>query len=159
MMAAPRNPVEVRRALTQTEAVALAHVEASIKAGKPVTQLSVQEAIGSRNSTGSTGTQVLRRLERAGYIRRDSRNRAVKVCLVDTGECTPEPRDKSKWYDRLERVASPPAHAIRARQPTLMQWAEAFAKGINMPLTELLERACVCGLDMIREEQSRGEAA
>jgi hypothetical protein len=142
MMAAPRTATEVRiqarRALVGLEIAAYAHCVAAAERGDAVTQNSINEAIGSYNSTGSTATGVLNRLVDAGYITKTSSQRGVEVCIVASGLCSARPRCQTPhWREIFERCVDStptlPKHKI-ATVPNLMAYLNTMMREENLTL-------------------------
>jgi DNA-binding MarR family transcriptional regulator len=118
--------------LTTIEKFALEHCENQARAGQPVTQASITDAIGSSNVAGSTAAGVLNRLDAKGYIERRAFQRGVQVCIVATGQCTaPPPCTVPHWRTISDNAPVPAIQHLRSRDMSLAQWIETTARSLG----------------------------
>ena len=146
------------RQLSGVEQSALRLLAQRAAEAQPVTQLDISLAIGSQNSTGSTASGVLNRLEAKGYIERNFYQRGVQVCIVETGECTAPPAcQAAHWRKREQGVQSPTIAAVRERHPSLARVIEIEAQAARQPLHTFLMDLVYNGLELYLD--SKGIAA
>ncbi len=158
----PQNPFDIAREIAR-DSIPLTAVEQSAfdlcrqraSQAQCITQLDISLAIGSHNSTGSTASGVLNRLEAKGHITRTFYQRGVQVCIVETGECTlAPPCTSAHWRKRPQGIQTPPIAAVRQRNPPLSEIIESEARKGNVPIHEFLMDLVYNGLELYLDSKA-----
>lgn len=147
--------LSARPGLSAVEQAALECVENMASEGVVATQAAISAVIGS--SAEVTATSVVNRLVAKGYLERvggKPLQKALWLMVVDTGQSTAEPHDKTPhWRFRAENVQIPAIQSIRERSRPLSVMIEVKARQLGKPLQDFLMDCVYAGYHTICGEE------